>query len=433
MPMSINHLTYVISIPKADTVFVETNAETGYEIRSYDEYAFMREVGAYLDTEPGIVLDDTHEHFTSNVLSGVEYARIFKLLAPYTITIEDGAYQVKLVGGTNTNFIDVLNPNNVSVIPDNSAGKQVIASSSGLLPGDTDDIADAVLGSPIASYEDTETLAGAVTHLKHLRYMLFINTELGIDGDGSQHAPFNNETSAIDYAESHGIKMLMVMADITFTRQIKNFEIHGVGVPQVDLNGQDITGTLVVKCRPTGLYLGTATFQDCNLNGLMTLNGYIDNCAVSGPFQIPDGGTAFVKGTAALVAGQTKPVFDIGGVAGTAKLVLMGYDGGCTIENCNQSTDDVKVVLNRGIIELGASCTDGNIYMFGDVKTIRSDNGSIVHDYTIDPVSMREIWQLLGLDSDNPVDGTVAGTIAVGNIIQNIIDNGNGTGTVTRA
>jgi hypothetical protein len=305
--------------------------------------------------------------------------------------LEDGAYQVKLVGGTNTNFVDVLNPNNVSVIPDNSAGKQVISSQSGLLPGDTDDIAAAVLGGDITPYIDTDTLAGSVGHLKHLRYTVFVDTEKAVDGDGSQHDPFNNETSAIDYCEDHGIKMIMIMADITFTRQIKNFELHGVGVPRVDFNGQNIQGTLIYKCRPTGLYFGTATFQDCNLLGLMTLNGYMENCAISGNFQIPDGGTAFIKDTSAFVIGATKPEFDIGGPTGTGNLVLMGYDGGCTITNCNQATDDVKLIVNHGIIELDPSCTDGNLVMFGDVETIRNDNGTTVQDWTKPPSEQKDI------------------------------------------
>ena len=137
-------MTFVITIPKADTIYLSTNAETGYEIRSYDEEAFMRELSAYLDDEEGIVLGDTHEHFTVQILSGISYARLFKMLTPYTITFEDGAYQVNLNGGTNTNFIDVLNPNNVSVIPANSAGKQVFISGSGVTPEDVADIASAV-------------------------------------------------------------------------------------------------------------------------------------------------------------------------------------------------------------------------------------------------------------------------------------------------
>jgi hypothetical protein len=124
--ISIDPATFVISIPKADTTFVETNALTGYEIRSYDEYALMRELAGYLDSEAGVTLPAAFSHNTSVTISGVVYARALLILAPYTVVFEAGNYQVKLVGGTNNNLLDVLNPNGVSVIPANSAGLQTV-------------------------------------------------------------------------------------------------------------------------------------------------------------------------------------------------------------------------------------------------------------------------------------------------------------------
>ena len=129
--ISIDHSSFVISIPKSDTVFVETNALTGYEVRSYDEYALMRELANYLDSEAGATLPNAFTHNTSVTISGVVYARALVILAPYSVTFEAGAYQVKLVGGTNNNLLDVLNPNNVSVIPANSAGLQTVNTAGG--------------------------------------------------------------------------------------------------------------------------------------------------------------------------------------------------------------------------------------------------------------------------------------------------------------
>jgi hypothetical protein len=124
--ISINHATFVVTIPKADTTLVGTNALTGYEIREYDEYGLMRELATYLDSEDGIGLPNAFSHNTQVTISGVVYARSLSILAPYTVLFENGSYQVKLVGGTNNNLLDVLNPNNVSVIPANSAGLQTV-------------------------------------------------------------------------------------------------------------------------------------------------------------------------------------------------------------------------------------------------------------------------------------------------------------------
>jgi hypothetical protein len=129
--ISVDHGSFVISIPKADTIFVETNALTGYEVRSYDEYALMRELASYLDSEAGATLPVAFSHNTSVTISGVVYARALLILAPYTVVFEAGNYQVKLVGGTNNNLLDVLNPNGVSVIPANSAGLQTVNTAGG--------------------------------------------------------------------------------------------------------------------------------------------------------------------------------------------------------------------------------------------------------------------------------------------------------------
>lgn len=134
MTISVNHLTKVISIPKSDTTFLSTNALTGYEVRSYDEYQLMRELASYLDSEDGVALPSAFTHATQVTISGVVYARSLSFLAPYTVTFENGSYQVKLVGGTNNNMLDVLNPNNVSVIPANSAGLQAVATGGSVAP-----------------------------------------------------------------------------------------------------------------------------------------------------------------------------------------------------------------------------------------------------------------------------------------------------------
>jgi len=158
--LSVNPLTSVISIPKADTTFVEINAETGYEVREFDEYAFMRELGAFLDGPQGIVLPRTHKHDTETDLAGITYARKFTVLSPYTITFENDTYQVRLVGGTNNNLVDVLNPNSVSLIPANSAGKQTVSSGSGLDAGQDTKLTrvHSLLDSIEGSYDHQEVM-----------------------------------------------------------------------------------------------------------------------------------------------------------------------------------------------------------------------------------------------------------------------------------
>lgn len=64
---------------------------------------------------------DTHSHNTEATLSGITYARLIQILAPYSVEYEDGQYVVELVGAS-TNVLDRRVANQVSVVPINSAG-----------------------------------------------------------------------------------------------------------------------------------------------------------------------------------------------------------------------------------------------------------------------------------------------------------------------
>jgi hypothetical protein len=182
MSISINHATKVITIPKADTTFGSTNAATGYEIRTYDEYALMRELADYLDSDVGMALPVAFSHNTQVTISGVAYARSLTFLAPYTVTFEDGAYQVRLVGGTNNNLLDVLNPNGVSVISANSAGLQTVATGSG---PSASDVAAAVWSRALEGLTAEEMLRIMLAALAGKRQGLGTATEQYLAQDGT--------------------------------------------------------------------------------------------------------------------------------------------------------------------------------------------------------------------------------------------------------
>ena len=64
-------------------------------------------------------------------LGGLTLSRVVEIIAPYTITFEDGQYAVNLVGANN-NIADKTNVNQVSVRSSNSAGMVTVNSGSGL-------------------------------------------------------------------------------------------------------------------------------------------------------------------------------------------------------------------------------------------------------------------------------------------------------------
>ena len=151
MAISINPLTFVITVPKSDMTLVQS---TPTEIRQLDLDLFRLQLKAYEAAEYGIYLYKTHNHNTEVTLGSLTFARVIEILAPYTITFEDAQYAVNLVNA-NSNVSDRTNVNQVSVRSSNSAG--LVAATSTITTGDINAIADAVWDELI----NTHTIAGS--------------------------------------------------------------------------------------------------------------------------------------------------------------------------------------------------------------------------------------------------------------------------------
>lgn len=109
--------TKVISVPKADMTLIQPSPE----IRALDIDAFRKELKDLEADVFGMPWTDTHAHTQPQTIGGVTLARVVEILAPYTITFEDGQYAVNLVGA-NSNISDRANVNQVSIRSANSAG-----------------------------------------------------------------------------------------------------------------------------------------------------------------------------------------------------------------------------------------------------------------------------------------------------------------------
>lgn len=311
-----------------------------------------------------------YSHIGSNGTSGIiiDLTTGHEVNTCTNIIHNNTEYGINVIQGDDVTVTDTSSIYNNGLADLNGAIVDLrTTNSSSISPQDIADITDSVLGTDIAPYHNTNGIGGALAHIKYMEYMVFIDTVDGLPtGTGTFEDPFDNENDGIDYAELHGIKNLIIYNEITLQKQIKNFVVRGIGVPKVNMNGQDLKNTEFTHCELVGDYLDRIIAQDCYLTGTTTLNGIFDNCALSSDFLIPDGGTAYVNNTKPFVVGFVKPSFNIGGLTGTASLNIMGYEGGLSVINCNQPTDDVKIVVHGGVVELDASCTDGNIRLFGE-------------------------------------------------------------------
>ena len=125
MAITIDWGLSVINIPKADTTLISAGPP---EIRGLDVDEFRLILKSLEDDADGMAFPHTHNHNTEVTLGGIVFARIVEIIAPYTVTFEDGQYIVNLVGANN-NIVDRINSNQVSVRTNNSAGLIVTAGS----------------------------------------------------------------------------------------------------------------------------------------------------------------------------------------------------------------------------------------------------------------------------------------------------------------
>lgn len=119
MAITIDWGTKVINIPQADLVSLGGDL---YELNT--ETKLRADVNALAAGEEGMAFETPINHNTEVTIAGVTYARTIEFINGYTITFEDLQYRVNLLG-SNNNVTDVLNLNQVSVIPSNSAGLAV--------------------------------------------------------------------------------------------------------------------------------------------------------------------------------------------------------------------------------------------------------------------------------------------------------------------
>lgn len=157
MALSIDWLTYVILVPKTDMTQIQVSP---FEVRELDLNAFRLELRDIEDSIAGIPQPATHDHQSESTLAGTTFARQVEILAPYTVTLENGSYAVNAVGA-NSNVADVLNLNTVQLRTANSAGLIVTAGGGGSGPTALE-IADAVWDEPAADHETAGSMGALV-------------------------------------------------------------------------------------------------------------------------------------------------------------------------------------------------------------------------------------------------------------------------------
>lgn len=295
------------------------------------------------------------------------------------------------------------------------------------------------LASPATAIEikpDVSGFVGEVDNVSVKEYVAF-------NGDGKQNYPFNTTADVLDYAEAFTFNTVMLMGDFIVDRNVKNLKFEGIGTPEVDANGFDLKNSEFHRIKFKGDYIDSVIVQESVLLNGAYLNGFFENCAVTGSVSVKGGSTTYIKNCASAMPDGFTPNFFIGD---DANVNITEWYGKIRISGVNTANSSVILNVANGSVVIDSSCTNGTIMVTGNcVVDDQSGVGCTVTNYALDPTDiqgggltetqntrLQELWQLQGLDAANNL--TVTKTARnVASIAQVISGDGQNTTTVSRS
>jgi len=337
MATSVNWLTGIISIPKADLTLIQSSPT---EIRQLDINAFRLELRDLEENEDGRPFPRTHDHNAPVDIGGVSLARVIQILSPYTITFEDGQYAVNLTNA-NSNIGDRVNVNQVSVRSANSAGLQELSA-----------LRYASFGG-VVSVDLASSNVGTIYPVGNMEY------------------PSNNFNDAVDIANTQGFAILDIRgdADIVSEDILDEFILKGQNPALTKLNiaaNASVDDCSYMDATITGTLDGDSTIHDCRIDGINYMSGDIHGSELTAEIiTLGSGSQAMFAECWSGVPGSNTPIIDCGGSG--QKLALRGYVGGIRIKN-RTGTDDMSIDLESGHIIIDATCTGDPIILRGIFK-----------------------------------------------------------------
>tara|TARA_R110000822_G_scaffold73853_15_gene177646 strand:- start:3352 stop:4605 length:1254 start_codon:yes stop_codon:yes gene_type:complete len=416
MAISIDWATKVINVPKVDTTLVQASP---IEIRELNLNGFRLALKDLEDDAEGMTFVDTHKHNGEVLLGGIIYARVLEIINGYTVTFEDGAYALNLVGA-NSNVGDVINFNQVSVRTANAAG--LISN---------------------AAIEFSSFNGGVIVDIDNITGQAGPGT---IFPAGTRQRPCLDLADAALIASTRGFSQVTVIGNATLdgTSTWTRFQFIGESPLKTTLSIEipaNVLNCEVYNCLVTGTLDGNTHIEDCVLSDLNFVDGYIYKCALGpGVIKLGTSVTSNIFSCYSTVPGTGSPTIDMNE---TGILALRDYYGSILLKNYIGNGSH-SVDLSAGEVKLDtATITSGTFVIRGSGK-LTDENGvrilsglwnggvTIINE-TSDVVNylVEELHQLQGLDKDNPMVVTPT-TITSGNITLNLTGDGTNITTITR-
>lgn len=338
MAISVNHATYVISVPKADTTLIQASPE----IRELDSNQFRIWLDDWMDSEAGISMPQTHRHNTEVVIDGLAYARTIEILAPYTVLFEDGQYQVNIVG-SNNNIHSRRVTNQVSLVPNNSAGLINVraAEYASYMDGIAVDVANGTTGTTFPK--------------------------------GSHVEPVNNMADALLIAQVRGIESFIVHGALTLATgdDVSGYRFEGENAITSFLTVE--SGAVVTNCQFEDLFVtnsildGYCYLKHCYVSGVSGIEGFLEGCIIAGALSLTGTQNTFFVDCKSGCVGLGAADLPVLSMAGSDRHVAFrNFSGPLKITNSTDPLNTACVDISSGAtVTIDSSCTAGVIYIRG--------------------------------------------------------------------
>lgn len=410
MAITIDYSTFVITIPRADMLLLQSSP---IEVRQLDINAFHEILRDLEDDAAGIIFPSTHNYVAPISVGGVDLARVMSILDPYTVTFEDGQYAVNITGG-NSNIADKVNINNVGVRTANSAG----------LP-DLEAIRVSAFGGEV-HVQNGSPYSGIVYPV------------------GTAGFPVSNISDARDIAAKYFLETIRIIGDFTFDTgdDISFLTVRGqnAALSTFTINPGAVTdGTQIIDASVTGTLDGGTILERCVLSNIDYIDGFIFQCMLNpGTIRLGGTNTAHFLDCYSGVPGTGTPTIDMNGLSNTENtaLAMRSYSGGIKLIE-KTDTSNVSIDLVSGQVKIDSTCTAGTVVIRGvgivydslgnELSTGTINGGLSLINQTATGVHIDEMWQNSGLDPNNPVtisdNGTTTTKSSTG-ITQEITDTG---------
>lgn len=362
MAISIDWGTRVITVPQADLTHV---GGTNYEL---DTEAFRIALKDLEDNEGGIVHPKTHNHNTSVLLGGIEYARIIEIINGYTVTFEEKAqpYAVNFVG-SNNNILDVANLGTVSFRSNNSAG---------------------LIQTREIQYA---SFAGGV-------WVDEVNGSFGTTYPaGTERQPVNNYTDALSIATLYGFNTFYIRGNSAIAAGLDYTNYVFVGQGQnlstfTIAGGANVTNCTFIQALVTGTLDGDSHIEDCIIEDLTFVSGVVERCLLNpGTITLGGSSTAHFIDCKSGEPGLSTPIIDCGGSG--QGLALRNYDGGIEVRN-KTGPEEISLGMDPGDITLASTVTNGTILCRGTGYLFDNSVGATVVDRMVNKESTAvAVWE----------------------------------------